>query len=155
MYNINYWDRLEQLHLFSLQRRRERYMIIYIWKIIHGLVPDVGLTYAPTNNNDGLRLKIPKLKGKEYTKKLMESSLLYHGASLYNRLPNELRSTISKADKVVTIDSFKGKLDTFLWRIPDQPGPPKDGRPRLGKTNSIIHQLPHIKPPTEKPSNQT
>ena len=53
---MDYWDRLVHLHLFSVQRRRERYMIIYIWKIIHGLVPDIGLNYAPSNNNQVIKL---------------------------------------------------------------------------------------------------
>ena len=77
--NIHYWDRLQQLHLFSLQRRRERYMIIYIWEATHGLVPDIGLTYAPTNNNDCIRLRLPKLHGPAQVQRLMENSLLYHG----------------------------------------------------------------------------
>ena len=35
-----YHERLKSLGLYSLQRRRERYCIIYIWKIIEGLVPN-------------------------------------------------------------------------------------------------------------------
>ena len=37
--HLNYWERLQELKLYSLQRRRERYIIIYIWKItqhMHG-----------------------------------------------------------------------------------------------------------------------
>ena len=30
------------LTLYSLQRRRERYRIIYIWKIIEGLAPNIS-----------------------------------------------------------------------------------------------------------------
>ena len=33
---------LEVLKLYSLQRRRERYGIIYVWKIINGLVPNLS-----------------------------------------------------------------------------------------------------------------
>ena len=29
--HLNYWERLHELKLFSLQRRRERYIIIYIY----------------------------------------------------------------------------------------------------------------------------
>ena len=35
-----YHERLKSLGLFSLQRRRGRYCIIYIWKIIEGLAPN-------------------------------------------------------------------------------------------------------------------
>ena len=41
--HLNYWERLHELELYSLQRRSERYIIIYIWKITQNMVP----------NNDG------------------------------------------------------------------------------------------------------
>ncbi|XP_076058674.1 uncharacterized protein LOC143035694 [Oratosquilla oratoria] len=39
MKDLNSWDRLEALCLYSQQRRRERYRAIYTW-ILQGLVPD-------------------------------------------------------------------------------------------------------------------
>ena len=38
----DYWERLKQYHLYSLQRRRERYRIIYVWKILEGIVPNLS-----------------------------------------------------------------------------------------------------------------
>ena len=38
----NNWDRLSHLKLYSLQRRRERYAIIYVWKILEGHVPNIS-----------------------------------------------------------------------------------------------------------------
>ena len=84
---VHYWDRLAQLRIFSLQRRRERYMILYLWKIIQGLVPDIGLTYAPSNNNNVIKLHKPLLRGPAHAKKLMEGGLLHLGVRLYNALP--------------------------------------------------------------------
>ena len=140
MHEVHYWDRLAQLHLYSLQRRRERYMINYIWKIIQGLVPDVGLAYAPTNNNDHIKLKLPHLNGPAHIKKLMKSSLLYHGARLYNNLPGELRST-SNPEEAVSVDTFKRRLDQFIKLMPDEPGPNKDNRIRPAESNSLMHQM--------------
>ena len=40
MNDMSYHERLKSLGLYSLQRRRERYCIIYIWKIVEGLVPN-------------------------------------------------------------------------------------------------------------------
>ena len=37
----DYWSRLSSLRLYSLERRRERYRIIYTWKILEGLVPNL------------------------------------------------------------------------------------------------------------------
>ena len=36
--NMNYWEKLNYLRLYSQERRRERYQIIFIWKISQGLV---------------------------------------------------------------------------------------------------------------------
>ena len=41
---LNYWERLHKLKLYSLQRRRERYIIIYILKITHYMVPNIDGT---------------------------------------------------------------------------------------------------------------
>ena len=35
MNGLDYWDRLSSLHLFSQERRRERYQIIFMWKVAH------------------------------------------------------------------------------------------------------------------------
>ena len=40
---LNYWERLKKLKMNSQQRRFERYRIIYIWKILEGLVPNPGV----------------------------------------------------------------------------------------------------------------
>ena len=48
--HLNYWERLKALSLYSLQRRRERYLIIYVWKIVQGL--------APNFEREELRIKI-------------------------------------------------------------------------------------------------
>ena len=39
--HLNYWERLHELKLYSLQRRRERYIIICIWKITQHMVPNI------------------------------------------------------------------------------------------------------------------
>ena len=45
--DLDYWARLKNLHLMSLQRRRERYSIIHIWKILNNLSPnDIGLKFT-------------------------------------------------------------------------------------------------------------
>ena len=45
--HLDYWDRLKALNLYSLQRRRERYQLIYMWKIINSKVPnDCGINEA-------------------------------------------------------------------------------------------------------------
>ena len=40
MQNLSYHQRLNALRLYSLQRRRDRYIVIYMWKILENLVPN-------------------------------------------------------------------------------------------------------------------
>ena len=35
--HLDYWGRLKKLSLMSLQRRRERYLLLHMWKILHGM----------------------------------------------------------------------------------------------------------------------
>jgi len=35
MRDLHYWDRLQRLSLMSLQRRRERFILLHMWKILH------------------------------------------------------------------------------------------------------------------------
>ena len=39
--HLNYWERLHKLKLYSVQRRCERYMIKYIWKITQHMVQNI------------------------------------------------------------------------------------------------------------------
>ena len=38
MGDLDYWDRLRSLNLYSQERRRDRYRIIFLWKVGQGLV---------------------------------------------------------------------------------------------------------------------
>ena len=53
--DIPYHERLKSLGLYSLQRRRERYCILYIWKIIEGLAPNFSnpITSTVSERRDG------------------------------------------------------------------------------------------------------
>ena len=41
MKGLSYPERFTILKLYSLQRRIDRYIIIYVWKILEGLVPNL------------------------------------------------------------------------------------------------------------------
>ena len=40
--NLPYSERLKSLRLYSLQRWRDRYLVIYMWKIAEGLAPNLS-----------------------------------------------------------------------------------------------------------------
>ena len=44
---MSYWERLKALKIQSLQRRRERYVIIHTWKILNNLTNnDIGISFT-------------------------------------------------------------------------------------------------------------
>jgi hypothetical protein len=47
---MNYWQRLERMAMNSEQRRLERYQIIYVWKVIHGVAPHRALERGQFRN---------------------------------------------------------------------------------------------------------
>ena len=56
----NYWERLKTLKIYSLERRRERFMILYMYKIVIELAPNPG--FILDYNDRTKRKVIPKIK---------------------------------------------------------------------------------------------
>ena len=114
--NMDYWQRLDYLHLYSLQRRRERYQIIYVWKAIEHLVPNQF--NVNMNARRGRSVAIPDYRNLNNTKvqSLRDSSFQMRGPSLFNRMPASVRNTTN-----CSVDVFKNCLDRFLSSIPDEP----------------------------------
>ena len=134
MSNYNYWERLKHLDLYSMQRRRERYICIHMYKIFTGLLPNnINLSFYETYRH-GPRCRRKKLTSKYHSvNTLRTSSFSDVGASLFNILPRKL-----KAAK--TLETFKAKLDILLRSLPDCP--PIQGYVRQN-TNSIKDWLQH------------
>lgn len=86
-----YHERLTKLNLFSLERRRERFMILYMFKIVIGLVPNPGLE-LDYNPHTKLRIK-PKspTTWPTWARKARNPIFFVSGPSLFNILPPELR----------------------------------------------------------------
>ena len=141
---FDYWDRLSHLRMYSLQRHRERYRIIYIWKILEGLVPNIshggngGIKKLHTVRN-GRTSSIPTLHRAATTKvqKLREGSLHYHGSQLFNALPKGIRDLSN-----CSVEVFKHKLDAFLNVIDDKPLVRGYTAARRTESNSLIHMIP-------------
>ena len=43
---LNYWEKLKELKLYSQERRRERYQVIFLWKISQGLVSGYDVNFT-------------------------------------------------------------------------------------------------------------
>ena len=119
-----YPDRLKKLKIYSLERRRERYMICYVYKIVIGLVVNPGLTFSYDSRRK-IRAE-PKTASRlvaNWIRKARNSSFLSKAPKLYNTIPSNLRELedISNPSKK-HVNSFKNKLDRHLASIPDIPG---------------------------------
>ena len=115
--HLNYWDRLKIFKLYSIQRRNERYKVLYIWKSLHGLVPSLGLSWNPNSlPRFGPKLIVDKIMGpNEQIKNLKRDSIRNFGVRIFNNLPIPLRTFKG------TLLSFKNNLDKYLEMCPDQP----------------------------------
>jgi hypothetical protein len=143
MRDFNYWRRLKELGLYSLERRRERYIIIYVWKILSEMVPNVSCgrdgIAAVVNPRRGRVCVIPPLNYRAIArvKRQKEASFAHNGPRLFNSLPRELR------DFEGSLNSFKSKLDIFLKKVADQPALPHYVQGAEG--NSIPAQLTYYR----------
>ena len=111
------WERMKALHMQFIQRIHERYKILYTWKVIKGIAPDIGITtYISTRH--GRVCHIPKLKNQSRCaiQTLRENSLHVKGPQLFNLMPAEVRNLTG-----CTLGTFKKHLDKFMGTIPDQP----------------------------------
>ena len=137
----DYWERLTSLKLYSLQRRRERYRIIYTWKILEGLVPNVGTNKVSsrTSARHGRLCEIPRISNSAPAniQSLLEGSFCIHGGKLFNAIPKSIRNLVG-----VDIATFKKKLDEFLTSIPDEPQSPGYTARRRADSNSLLHMIP-------------
>ena len=62
--NLDYWERLKYLRLLSLQRRRERYCIIQVWKMMNGLAPnEIGMVFYE-HKRLGMKVTLPTVNNK-------------------------------------------------------------------------------------------
>ena len=142
--NNNYWDLLKRFKLYSLKRRRERYAIIYVWKIIENIVPNFshnengielgGISWYH-HNRLGRKCMIPTIERGPF-QSIRSASLAFQGPRLFNCLPQNLRNLSG-----CTVNNFKSKLDKFLSEVPDEPLVPNYVKYRRAQSNSLIDML--------------
>ena len=117
MSDLTYYQRLKSLKLYSSERRRDRYNILYIFKIIHGKVPNPGISFKWSPRR-GKVLTYPSVKSQPSK----AATSLYHSFTrraprLFNALPQSLRNIPANS----SADIIKQKVDRFLQQVPDEP----------------------------------
>ena len=126
--DFNYHDRLKILGLMSLQRRRERFIIITVWKIINNVIPNDLNLITNTSERRGIKVKVPSLRtdATQLARSRYESSFAVVGPKLWNTLPRRISTITNKT-------TFKMVLSKYMSQIPDLP--PVDGFP---SRNSLL-----------------
>ena len=145
---LPYWEQLKELGLYSQERRRERYTIIYIWRILEGQVPNISAEGSRgfvgenishrlncENSRLGRRCAIPPLltSCSPHIQKLREASISVRGPRLFNSLPKHLRDM-----RDCSKDAFKSALDKYLRTIPDEPQIQGYTASRRADSNSLL-----------------
>jgi len=136
----NYSQALKELNLYSLERRRERYILIQVWKLIEGLVPNLNdssptlLQQSTIAQRRGRTLKVHNLAATpSHLQQIKRQSVKCFGVKLFNSLPKYIRNITN-----VKIDYFKNKLDRFLRTVEDKP------LLRSGVNNGRINNSNHL-----------
>ena len=114
--DMDYWERLKKLNILSLQRRRERYCIVHVWKMINGLAPnDIDMKFR-THNRLGIKSTLPPVNNKAQAsvRTDYENSFKIKAARLWNLLPKCINT-------ITTLEEFKVGLGGYLKKIPDTP----------------------------------
>ena len=113
--NLTYWDRLSKLKMTSIQRRFERYKIIYYHKILYNLTDNCNLDWS-YSDKFGYNFTLEKCDPKAKANKRRLQSFRYSGTRLYNSIPLYLRKKCK-----LSLLSWKNLLDKYLEQIPDNP----------------------------------
>ena len=119
MRDLSYHERLQTLRLYSLQRRRERYCIILIWKVIESKAQNLSDPILFNfSDRRGRSCVISHVNtGRQGT--LAYNSFRWRAIRLFNSLPKSIRDITN-----CSVCSFKQRLDRYLNSIPDLPCTP-------------------------------
>ena len=139
--NLNYHQRLKKLKLYSLERRRERYMIINAWQQIEEISENVlglkarrlGRSRRLVSTMIPLGINGKRIKDRDRT--LIHNSTAKKMERLFNVIPPDLRNITG-----VKTETFKRHLDVWLQMVPDTPKIDDYGATVAAESNSIFHQ---------------
>ena len=111
--NKSYEDRLEELKLFSLTKRRLRGDLIEVFKIMKGFDNLDMNKYFEIDRSNQTRSNGYKIIGKRFQSHEAKFFFFNRVVNVWNKLPYDTVNSIS-------IDSFKNKLDRYLQENPQQ-----------------------------------
>ena len=136
MKDKNYEDRLQSLKLFSIQRRKERGLLLFMQKLslmdpsVAGFPERKCNRYKEINYHVGGHSYsgVSWKANKSWVDGVYNYSAAYVGTRLYNGLPIHVKSS-SDENAGKSFDQLKRLVDSYLGKFPDRPsGSKKDNR---------------------------
>lgn len=119
--------------MFSLHRKREHYIVLYVWKILKDRLPMWGLN--PLSWRRGRLCYIKGTSGStQGVRTQINNSFTHNGPRLFSCFPQDLRDTGG-----VSLESFERKLDKWPISLPDHP-------PIPGYSIQYRNTLPQLSP---------
>ena len=138
MKDIEYYQRLKDLRLYSMERRRERYELLYIFKTMKRLVPNVGLKWKEATRRGRVLIPPPVHKKSSCAAATMRRySFRGKAAFLFNALPASIRNIPLDTP----MDSIKRAVDKYLQTVTDEPVLDGCYRSTDAASNSLVHQI--------------
>ena len=101
--HLDYWKRLKKLSIMSLQRRRERYILLHMWNYIRNdaVSNDLKIQFVPRPRT-GFKAVVPppRIGASTYHQSLYDNCFAVSGPRPWNCLPASI-------NKIEEFDSFK------------------------------------------------
>lgn len=131
--------------MYSVPRRHERYSIIYVYKVLEKMSPNLTVNKIECQHIDrrGRYCVIPVKSNNQCSSKVKnarEASLAIRGPTLFNVLPKSIRNISG-----VSVNSFKRSLDKFLSQLPDEPTVDGYYGRRAYTSNSLVDIIPETR----------
>ena len=138
MEGLDYYQRLKTLNIYSSERRRDRYLILYIMKVLQGKVPNPGISYKYSARR-GKVLTTPSVTTSKasHAATLMHHSFTRRAPRIFNSLPKEIRNLPHDTPP----DLMKKRVDTFLSKITDEPRLPGYYPSNSATSNKLEDQI--------------
>ena len=142
--NLDYHQILKECNLYSMERRREIYMIIHAWQMLEGKKIDVlGLQTKLSKIGPNRSIKLGGIKKYRLDGTVMDTAVqtkilnspMRKMERLFNCIPGHIRNI-----KERPIEYFKKQLDEWLKGVPDQPKCGTYAGRCRGTSNSITVQ---------------
>ena len=117
MHNLSYAERLKSLQIYSLQKRRDRYMAIYMWKILERKVSNFSPPIQCHISDRSGRLCSSGVVPTGHLGTLCHNSFRNRAATLFNCLPKHMYQEYCELCQSHNVQESTGQSSVFNRRL--------------------------------------